>query len=577
MTNKKLHLDFGGYSDAGTKALNQDAFTALIPSEHSARKFKGAAACIADGVSCSTNAQHASQTAATNFISDYFSTPDFWTVKQSASRVISSINSWLYQQNKQNETRTDGHVTTFSALIIKSHTAHILHVGDSRIYLLRDGQLELLTRDHNYRRSNANILSRALGIEPQLELDYSSLQVKLGDRFILTSDGVHDVLNSKELQQHTSGEENLEKLAADTCKAALEKGSDDNISCLLAEVASLPIERLQEVNQNLKELVIPPVLEPGNTIDNFEIIRSLHNGTRSHVYVAKDKSNNELRVLKMPSINFADDTGYLELFAREQWIGRKLSHPRIMKIYLPPLSSKFLYHCCEYLPGNTLRQWMIDNPRPNLTQVREILDGIIQSVRVLHRNKMVHRDLKPENFIIDQDGSIYLIDFGAMKIAGVEEFKQQIDNNSPLGDMAYSAPETLLYSTATSSSDLFSIATIIYEMLSGELPFKPLRSNTDLPKSLDRWNYLPLNKTKDSQSEIPDWVNSVIKKALSPNPDYRYQAMSELQHDLNSPTPDMLKALELKPLIERNPIGFWKGVCLILFSLVVAQWWWLAN
>lgn len=574
---KKLHLDFGGYSDAGAKPLNQDAFTALTPSEHSARKFKGAAACIADGVSCSSNAQSASQTAVTNFISDYFSTPDFWTVQQSASKVISSINSWLYQQNKQNETRTDGYVTTFSALIIKSHTAHILHVGDSRIYLLRDGILERLTRDHNYRRHNENILSRALGIEPQLELDYRSLQVKLGDRFILTTDGVHDVLNPKELVQQTSGETNLEELASNTCKAALKKGSDDNISCLLAEVSSLPIERLQEVNQNLKELTIPPVLEPGNTIDNFEIIRSLHNGTRSHVYLAKDQSNEELRVLKMPSTNFADDTDYLELFAREQWIGRKLSHPRIMKIYSPPLSSKFLYHCCEYLPGDTLRQWMIDNPHPNLTQVRDILDGMIQSVRVLHRNKMVHRDLKPENFIINQDGSIYLIDFGTMKIAGVEELEQKLDADSPLGDMAYSAPETLLYSTSTSSSDLFSIATIVYEMLSGQLPFKPLNSNTDLPKNLGRWNYRPLNKTVDSQSEIPDWVNSVMEKALSPNPDYRYQVMSEFQHELNSPNPDILKALELKPLIERNPIGFWKGLSLILFSLVIVQWWWLTN
>ena len=137
MDDKKLHLSFGGYSNAGVKAFNQDAFTARTPSEHSARKYKGAAACIADGVSCSDNAQLASQTAATNFISDYFNTPDYWTVEQSASKVISSINSWLYQQGIQSHTRADGFVTTFSALIVKSHTAHILHVGDSRVYLLR--------------------------------------------------------------------------------------------------------------------------------------------------------------------------------------------------------------------------------------------------------------------------------------------------------------------------------------------------------------------------------------------------------------------------------------------------------
>ena len=155
----KLHLEFGGFSDAGLKENNEDAFTAVMPTKASVCKYKGAAVCIADGVSCSDNAQVASQTAATNFVSDYFSTPDFWTVQQSASKVIGSINSWLHQQSlnlaggRAGQTHSDGFVTTFSSIIVKSHTAHILHCGDSRIYLLRDGELECLTKDHCYRNN----------------------------------------------------------------------------------------------------------------------------------------------------------------------------------------------------------------------------------------------------------------------------------------------------------------------------------------------------------------------------------------------------------------------------------------
>jgi len=211
---KKLHLNLGGYSDAGVKASNEDAFSAVMPNEHSVRKYKGAAACIADGVSCSSNAQLASQTAVTNFAADYFNTPDFWTVEQSASKVIGAINSWLFQQGQQSHTKADGFITTFSALIIKSHTAHLLHVGDSRIYLYRDQHLELLTKDHSYQQGEQNYLTRALGIDGSLNLDYRSLKAKEGDRFLLSTDGVHDTLSHAELETLlNNNDDDLESLA----------------------------------------------------------------------------------------------------------------------------------------------------------------------------------------------------------------------------------------------------------------------------------------------------------------------------------------------------------------------------
>ncbi len=569
MAEKKLHLNFGGYSSAGVKELNQDAFTARIPSEHSARKYKGGAACIADGVSCSTNAQLASQTAATNFISDYFNTPDYWTVEQSASKVISSINSWLYQQSLQNHTRSDGYVTTFSSLIIKSHTAHILHAGDSRIYLLRDQQLELLTDDHNYKQGNENILARALGIEKQLDLDYRCVKVQLGDRFILTTDGVHDHLSAKILQTLASGANDLESLAKTIATHALESGSQDNVSCLMVDVESLPVMRIEELYNDLATLAIPPVLEPTNTIDSFEIIRVLHSGPRSHVYLARNQQDDRQYVLKMPSLNFSDDVCYLEAFAREQWIGRKMSHPQLMRIYPPTQNSSFLYHVCEYVEGTTLRQWMIDNPKPSFAQSRTLLESLIHPVRVLHRNKMVHRDLKPENFIINRDGVATLIDFGAIRIAGIEEISNS--SQQPLGDLAYIAPEYLLHGVATDCSDLFSLATIYYEMISGELPYKMIKSNRDIPNNIQAWRYKPLNTLAESTNNMPRWLDTVLKTALAPNAKYRYQAKSTFLNDLKHPSQEILKSIEFRPLIERNPLRFWQLVSAALFILLLIQ------
>jgi len=570
---KKLHLEFGGYSDAGVKANNEDAFTAVMPDNHNARKFKGGAACIADGVSCSVNAQLASQTAVNNFASDYFSTPDFWTVQQSASKVIGSINSWLYQQGAQKQTRVDGFVTTFSALIIKSHTAHILHAGDSRIYLMRDGELQLLTKDHCYQQGDQNYLTRALGIDSSLNLDYRSLSIQLNDRYLLTTDGVHDALSHQELEKLASQpSDNLEGLAKDIGETAFKKGSEDNISCLIVKVDSLPIERIEEVYKDLTELTIPPVLEKGNKIDQFQITRVLHSGTRSHVYLARDMENDELRVLKMPSINFSEDLGYLDSFAREQWIGRKVSHQKIMKVLTPPQGTKFLYHVCEYIEGTTLRQWMIDNPSPNLDQVRDMVDEMVAAARALHRDKMIHRDLKPENFIINRDGHVTLIDLGTVHVSGIKEIARPDFEDIPVGDVGYIAPEYLIHNAATGLSDLFSIASIAYEMITGKLPFDVIKTNRDRPTSFSSWSYKRIHSHYKTKKNLPDWIDNVLKKALAPKPENRYQAMSEFQQDLRKPSQDMLTSSEYVPLIERNPLRFWQAISAILVLIVVAQW-----
>ena len=570
---KKLHLEFGGYSDAGVKASNEDAFTAVMPDKHSVRKFKGGAACIADGVSCSENAKLASQTAVNNFAVDYFSTPDFWTVEQSASKVIGAINSWLYQQGAQRQTRVDGHITTFCALVIKSHTAHILHVGDSRVYLLRDNKLELLTKDHSYQQGDQNYLTRALGIESSLNLDYRALTIKLNDRYILTTDGVHDRLSHDELETLANTQDkDLEALAKDIGDAALKNGSDDNISCLLVDVASLPIERLDEVYNDLTKLTIPPVLSKGHKIDHYQITRVLHSGTRSHVYLARDTLDNQQYILKMPSLSFEDDIVYLDSFAREQWIGRKLSHKRIMKIFVPPAKTEFLYHVCEYIEGQTLRQWMIDNPRPELDEIRDIVDEMVSAVRVLHRDKMVHRDLKPENFIINRDGNITLIDLGTVQVSGIKEITQPHLEDIPVGDVGYIAPEYLIDNSATGLSDLFSIASVAYEMVTGKLPFNVVKTNRDHHKIYSDWRYTPMRCLNNTRKDTPVWLDNVFKKALTAKPENRYQAMSEFQNDLRSPGQDMLTPNEFVPLLERNPLRFWQGLSLILALALIAQW-----
>ncbi|UTA46879.1 bifunctional protein-serine/threonine kinase/phosphatase [Simiduia sp. 21SJ11W-1] len=566
---KTLKLRFGGSTSAGAKPENQDAFAAHLP-KGSVAQLKGGVACIADGVSCSDNAQQASSTSVTLFIEDYFSTPDTWPVKVAANRVLSSLNSWLYHHGQQASARHNGLVTTFSALLIKSNTAHIFHAGDSRIAVLREGGIQPLTRDHCHRQQgNKQFLTRALGMDSRLEVDYVQEETAVGDIFVLTTDGVHDWLGDADISALIlAAGDDLEQAAHALCEQARARGSDDNLTCLLVKVEELPLAELDEVHKKLTQLVIPPVLQEGQKLDHYEVLSVMHSGTRSHVYKVQDINTQRYYALKAPSENFKDDAQYLEGFIREQWVGRRINHPGVMKILPRPEKSPFLYHVCEWVEGITLRQWIFDNPAPSFNQVREWMEKLVASLRAFQRLSMIHRDLKPENIIITPKGRPVIIDFGTVYVAGLGEIASPLIEDVPVGSVDYIAPEYLLGQPGSDRSDLFSLAVIAYEMLCGQLPFKLPNMQHNPPKHFDQWRYQPLRQVR---KDVPLWLDLALEKALSPNPRGRYAAYSEFLHDLTQPNRALVASFEAEPLLERNPVLFWRSLALVLALALIIQ------
>lgn len=574
-----LKVSVGGYSCSGPKAENQDAFAVHCPPENSAElTYKGWVACLADGVSCSENAQRASQTAVSNFINDYYSTSDTWGVKKSAAKVLSSLNSWLFHHGRHNNTLSNGLVTTFSAVVIKSNSAHIFHVGDSRVYLFRDGKLRQLSRDHCQKSSSGqSYLSRALGMDSHLEVDYSVEDLQPKDLLLISSDGFHDFLFHDFLEQalqdiaeHTDGRD-FEREAKRLVATALESEGDDNCTCLLLRIDDLPEQELVEVQRQLSDQVIPPVLEVGHKLDGYEVQRVLHQGPRSHVYLVSHPGHSNPLVLKVPSLVFADDKTYLEAFAREEWVGRRLNHSGLMKILPRPLASPFLYHLCEYVEGKSLRQWMLDNPQPSLTQVRDCLAAIIPPVRALQRAGVIHGDLKPENIMMTESGQVIVLDFGAAIVNGLEDIAHTKETR-PLGALDYMAPEQLLNNNVDHRADIFSLSVIIYEMLAEKLPFKIGNLQYQKPSTLEHWRYVSLRKQRH---DLPLWLDKAVEKGLHPRADNRYQALSELENDLSQPNSDL--DTEFTPLFERNPLLGWKLLSALLSILIVIQWFLLSS
>ena len=572
---KTLKLSFGGSSRAGLKAENQDAFAAHLPTG-SARFLKGGIACIADGVSCSENAQQASSTSVTLFIEDYFSTPDTWPVKVAAARILSSLNSWLYHHGQQSHARHNGLVTTFSGVIFKSNTAHFFHAGDSRIYALKQGALLQITRDHCHQQAGRKtFLTRALGMDSRLEIDYQTEEIALGDTFLLTTDGIHEWLTEREMADIIDAHRGqLEQAAAALSSAALANGSDDNLTCLLVTVDELPLAEIDEVHRSLTQLAIPPVLQEGQKIDHYEVQSVIHAGTRSHLYLVKDIHNDHLQVLKAPSENFKDDAQYLEGFIREQWVGRRLNHAGVMKILPRPDTSPFLYHVCEYVEGITLRQWIYDNPKPDLKSVRDMVDKIVNSLRAFQRLSMIHRDLKPENIIVDKRGRPIIIDFGTVFVAGLGEISTPLMEHAPVGSVDYIAPEYLLGEPATDRSDLFSLAAIAYEMICGKLPFDIPDMQRNPPTQFEAWQYQSI---RSYRKDVPIWLDLALRKALSPRPKFRHPAYSEFIQDLSKPNAQLMQKFESAPLLERNPVVFWKMLCALLFAAICLQYVWFFS
>ncbi len=230
---------------------------------------------------------------------------------------------------------------------------------------------------------------------------------------------------------------------------------------------------------------------------------------------------------------------------------------------------RFLYVAMEYIEGQTLAQWMTDNPRPDLEKVRSIVEQIARGLQAFHRMEMLHQDLRPQNILIDQTGTVKIIDFGSARVAGVSELAAPLERSAILGTLQYTAPEYFAGAAGSERSDLYSLGVIAYQMLTGRLPYGAEAAKVRSAAGLRRLRY---RTSLDEERDIPAWVDAALAKAVHPDARQRYESLSEFVYDLRHPNAALLRSL---PLIERNPARFWKGVSaalgLALFLLLLAQ------
>ncbi len=556
-------ITVGQHTQAGQKSRNDDSYGVLVPAG-AQLAAKGIAMAIADGMSSSEGAKAASETCVKNFLEDYYATPESWAVKKSAAVVLKALNNWLHAQGQALHHSEIGMVSTFTGVILRGGMAHVFHAGDSRVSLMRDGTIEPLTRDHTVLSGGSkSYLARAVGINPNLEIDYRTEALETGDILIFTTDGVHEYLPAAQMTNiMRQMPDDLDGAAASIVKHALTRGSPDNLTCQIVRVDNPG--RLDAASHltSMSRLPFPPELSPGQTFDGFHILRELHTSKRTQVYLAKDIASGAVVVLKTPSVNFEDDAAYLEMFTREDWIGRLVASPHVLKVIAPDRPRRHLYHVTEYFEGQTLRQWMRDNPKADLQPVRDIIEQIAKGLRAFHRKDIIHQDLKPENVMIDGHGLVKIIDFGSSRAAS------QADEGTPgerphlVGTIDYTAPEYHLGEPGSNRSDIYALGVMSYELLTGKLPYGRGFANA---RDALRLTYISAHTVRD---DLPVWVDAALAKATEKKPSERTDALSALVEDLKRPNPSLVYERS-RPLVERNPLAFWKGLSAILAAIVV--------
>lgn len=560
-----LSVTIGQYSTAGAKEANQDFHGALVPGADMLAT-KGIAVALADGISTSALGAAAAETAVKSFLTDYYATSEAWSVRTSAHRVIAATNSWMHAQNLggarrlSDEAREQGMVCTLSALVLKGCSAWLFHIGDSRIACVSNGRIEPLTEPHRlHLGGGVSFLARAMGTDRHVEIDHFRLPVAVGDVFALTTDGVHDVLEDAAFVEAAAAPD-LDAAARHLCEAALAAGSDDNLTVQLVRIDSLPQGGLDDIVGDEAALPPAPQLTAGQTFEGFTILRDLHAGHRSHVYLARDGEDGDRVAIKVPSTEHGADAAELRRLMLEEWVARRINHPHVLKA--PPVRAarRHAYSVTQFLEGVTLEEWAHLQPGTDIVAVRSIVKQVASGLQALHRREILHRDLRPANVIVDGDGTATIIDFGSAQVAGLDELTVRSEDAMFAGTMQFTAPEIWLGQGATRGSDLWSLGAIAYYLLTGALPYGSRLSSATTRTAQNRLAYIPI---AELNPDVPEWMDAAIARAVSLDPAKRYGELSEFVYDLTYPNPWLLAPAQ-RPWIARRPERLWQVVSALL-------------
>jgi serine/threonine protein phosphatase PrpC len=557
-----VQASVGFASKTGPRKHNEDFAGALIGAELPEPRREVVAA-IADGIGGAKGGRIAAETAVRGFLDGFCDLPETMEVQRAGATIVSALNGWINSMGRQDPDLT-GLGCTFTALVLRGRVAHLLHVGDTRAYRFSGSRLTCLTVDHVRHEAGrrSHTLTRALGVETEVLLDYATQPVALHDRFLLCSDGVHGFLTEQGiadiLRERSAPDDTAKALIA----AALDGGSTDNCTALVLDVVALPAAGSADIGADIRQLPVIPVPLGGETIDGFVLKALISDGRYTRLFAAEDEVEGGQFALKFPKPQLASVESYRAAFLREAWVGARVHNPWIGRVLeLPPGRQSCLYTVMPLYQGELLETRIARRPALGLEEGRHIGVTLARAVAALHRAGVIHRDIKPDNVILEGGGSLKLIDLGVVRVPGLEDAAPDDIPGTP----AYMAPEMFKGEPGNEATDIYALGVTMFRAFTGEFPY----SNPDAvsPPRRDRPKDL-----STLRPDLPAWLAAALARAVAVDPAKRFEDMIEFALVLEAgPARAPSDIHQPRTLYERSPLRFWQGVAALLALALLAS------
>ncbi|KRH78801.1 serine/threonine phosphatase stp [Ferrovum sp. JA12] len=554
MSKSLLQVDLGYTSLAGLRKHNEDYCGGVTPNA-AALENKGIVIAVADGVGGHASGRDASEYCIRSLLADYYSTPDTWSIPQSLEKVISALNRWLYSHSRRASV-TAGMATTLSAVVLRGRRYTIAHVGDTRVYRLRNNELSLLTTDHVWVHPELkNVLSRAVGLDANLSIDFIDGNLAEGDLFLLASDGVWNELSTAHLTKLLSSSDNAQDIAARIACSATETGGEDNCTALVAKIIQLPLQSLRDNVTSIAALPLPPRLKSGQMVDGLIVLDVIHDSRITILYRVRHSKSGQDYVLK--TLHSDADSADIAAIAHEEWLARRVVSAEFPQVLNWPQRS-CLYYLMTWHEGATLARHLELGRKFTAIEVADLGIRMLKALAVLHRLGVIHRDIKPDNLHLGSDGRLRLLDLGVAASDGLDAEEAFNEINNP-GTPSFMAPELFKGIPANESSDLYAVAVTLYVLLTRKYPYGEIE-----PFQTPRFGdpITPIRYCPD----IPEWLEHVILKGVAREPQDRFETCEEFLLALEYGAQRPLRVARRTPLLKRDPTI---GIKLLVFISLI--------
>ena len=590
-----FEIDIGFVSLAGRKDINEDFCAAMLPEPR--QHGMGSIVAIADGVSTGGMGREAAQTTVTSLVRDYYATPETWDTTVALERIISAQNGWLAGINQRRQPVLG--LTTLTAVVLRGQSYAVAHVGDTRAYLLRGGEVKQLTTDHAVDHPDLkHLLLRCVGAESTLVVDYLQGDLLAGDVFVLLSDGVHGTMPAKRLAglMTRSFEPmlglNAQAVSQELVDAAISSGSHDNVTAMVVRVIGLLDASLQDENRRAQALAALARLKVGDAIDGLVVTAPVADNGINVLYQVRDvtptsgMAAGRLYALKTLHPNRSSDPEERAMLAHEAWLAKRMQSSSaaqyFVNIYdrLPngqtPSGFYLLY---DWHAGETLQQLLDRQHKLEVSQAISAAVQVAKALGRLHRQSVIHRDIKPANLHRGEDGVLRVLDLGVGLSGREPDAMRALHAGTPSyinpEQWGFSGPASNPVNAAqaqpelpTAQSDLFALGVTLYQLLTGKLPYGEV-----LPYQVGRYYRDPVAPSRHNP-EVPIWLDHVVLKAIALDKKLRFETAEELLLALERGASRPLTAMPATPLMQRDPTALWKlalGIS-VLFNALLVYW-----